>query len=302
MNSATRVTLPELIKWQAQARQILLPQRRMRTQPQAGAHTARVRGRGVDFAEVRMYQAGDEIRNMDWRVTARTGKPHTKLYHQEQEYSVYFVVDYRSSMWFGTRKQFKAVQAAHATALLAWASQLKHHSVGGIILTDHHLEHIAPQPRQTGVLNVLNALEKHQPDDNTVSNKTITLAQLYLHLQQVIRPGHLICYFSDFYGFNDEAQRQFQALARLHDMWIGFVYDRLEAKLPAPNYYSFSDGVKITELNTQSQSLQLHYQQQFEKRYAKIKQCCENLGIAYQKIATDDVLVEALRQCHVATA
>ena len=103
----------------------------------AGGHISSFRGRGIDFSEVRIYQPGDDIRNIDWRVTARTNKPHTKLYREERERPVYIVVDQCQSMFFGSKKTFKSVTAARAAANLAWGTIDNGDRVGGLVFSDN---------------------------------------------------------------------------------------------------------------------------------------------------------------------
>lgn len=98
----------------------------------SGSHLSKLRGRGMDFAEVRNYQAGDEIRHMEWRVTARTGRPHVKIYQEERERPVVILTDFNPSMIFGTRIAFKSVIAARLTALLAWTVIKEGDRVGGV--------------------------------------------------------------------------------------------------------------------------------------------------------------------------
>ena len=101
----------------------------------AGQHLSKLRGRGMDFAEVRHYQAGDEIRHMEWRVTARTGRPHVKLYQEERERPVIILADFSPSMYFGTRLAFKSVVAARLAALLAWTVVKQGDRVGGLLFS-----------------------------------------------------------------------------------------------------------------------------------------------------------------------
>lgn len=98
----------------------------------AGNHLSKLRGRGMDFAEVRNYQAGDEIRHMEWRVTARTGRPHVKIYQEERERPVVILADFNPSMIFGTRVAFKSVVAARLAAMLVWTVIKQGDRVGGV--------------------------------------------------------------------------------------------------------------------------------------------------------------------------
>ncbi len=126
--------------------------------PLAGLMTSRFRGRGIDFAEVRVYQPGDDIRTIDWRVTARTGVAHTKLFQEERERPVLLLVDQSSSMYFGSRVMFKSVLAARTAALLAWAVLERGDRIGGIVFSEHGHREIRPRRNKHAVLRLLNEL------------------------------------------------------------------------------------------------------------------------------------------------
>ena len=117
-----------------------------------GGYVSPYRGRGMEFEEVRAYQPGDDIRNMDWRVTARTGRPHTKLFREERERPVLFLVDLGPSMAFGTRVAFKSVVAARAAALLAWAARDNGDRIGGIVFAGKRHRELRPAARERGML------------------------------------------------------------------------------------------------------------------------------------------------------
>src|SRR5471032_501120 len=131
MTHGVHVNLDELIALRLRARRLARPAARV-----GGSHAAtqvsRFRGRGVDYVESREYQPGDDIRQMDWRVTARSGRPHTKLFQEEREQSILLIIDTNPSMRFGTRARFKSVQAARTAALLAWASVQSGDRVGAV--------------------------------------------------------------------------------------------------------------------------------------------------------------------------
>jgi uncharacterized protein (DUF58 family) len=116
------LTAAELISLRARCHGLRLPMRQPAASALAGAYRSRFRGRGVDFVESRNYQPGDDIRNMDWRVTARTGKPHTKVFQEERERPVLIVLDASPSLYFGTRQRLKSVAAGHLAAVVAWSA------------------------------------------------------------------------------------------------------------------------------------------------------------------------------------
>ncbi|NKB46587.1 MAG: DUF58 domain-containing protein, partial [Legionellales bacterium] len=151
-NQATAITvsLTQLIQLRFAAQLIdLRAHKRVRSQL-LGGHLSSLRGRGMEFDEVRAYQAGDDIRTMDWRVTARTNKPHIKLYHEERERPVLLLVDFRPAMFFGTRVTFKSVIAAKVAALLGWAAIANGDRLGGVVFSGKDHVELRPRTRQHG--------------------------------------------------------------------------------------------------------------------------------------------------------
>lgn len=127
----------------------------------AGNHLSKLRGRGMDFAEVRNYQAGDEIRHMEWRVTARTGRPHVKIYQEERERPVVILADFNPSMIFGTRVAFKSVVAARLAAMLVWTVIKQGDRVGGVFFSATEHSEFTPRGRDSGALPMLAALSQY---------------------------------------------------------------------------------------------------------------------------------------------
>ena len=174
-----------------------------------GGHASAFRGRGIDFSEVRIYQPGDDVRNIDWRVTARTNKPHTKLYQEERERPVYLVVDQSQSMFFGSKKSFKSVTAAKAAANLAWGALENGDRVGGFIFSDEDHHELRPKEGKRGIqhffktlVNFNHALNAQDPIPSTTRR---TLTNALVGLNQVVRPSSLVFLISDFRSFDDIA-------------------------------------------------------------------------------------------------
>ena len=131
-DQGVRLTVDELLALRRDALGLDLTSRYRVSSTLAGGYRSKFRGRGMDFDEVRTYQPGDDIRNIDWRVTARTGKPHTKLFKEERERPVFLLIDQSKHLFFGSRNALKSVVAARAASLLVWASINAGSRIGGI--------------------------------------------------------------------------------------------------------------------------------------------------------------------------
>lgn len=195
-----------------------------------GTHSSAQRGRGLEFQEVRPYVAGDDPRNIDWRVTARRGRPHTKLFREERERPVWLLVDLQPGLFFGSRRQTKSALAVRAAALLAWVAALGADRVGSVIAHGAAQTRILPaRARQAGVLPLLEALLETQP---RAPGEPAPLAlEAALHaLLPLARPGSQVLAISDFAGLREEAGSLWTALAAHGDLRLFWITDPLEAE------------------------------------------------------------------------
>ncbi len=259
----------------------------------SGDQLSHLRGRGIDFAEVRHYQAGDDIRHIDWRVTARSGKAHTKIFQEERERPVFFVVDYGASMFFGTRHCYKSVVAATAASMLAWAASQQGDRIGGIVFSDQHFHEIKPTAGTKGVIALLKLLaDKNYPDSDNLNEDSLTTA--LGRLRRIARPGSLIFILSDFINLNNDSEKHLSQLVKHNDVVAGFIYDPLEKNPPPPNYYSITNGQEIIQLNTHDQSLCQQYHHHFDQRVEKLTMLCREQQMPLIMLSTDQDSVTRL--------
>lgn len=297
-----QVSLKELIALQADARRLLVLQTGSPTNQWVGGHVSSLRGRGMDFDEVRVYSAGDDVRTMDWRVTARSNTPHIKLYREERERPVFLVCDFSASLFFGTRVMFKSVLAARVAALIAWASALAGDRVGGVLFGEQAPVVLRPAARQHGVLPLLNALAKctQQPKTPVVQSSD-RFAEALLHCRRIAPTGSLLVILSDFESADGQVKSQLQQLAQKHQLISGLLYDPLEAMLPDIGYCVFSDGQQTLGVNSAVKSVRETYQQQFDLKTQDIQQCMTRLGQSYFQLATNQPILpivhEVLLRC-----
>ena len=186
-NERVSVQLKPLIDLASKATLMNIQRGRIKAN-QSGGYASRFKGRGMEFDEVRQYQAGDDVRTIDWRVTARTNKTHSKVFHEERERPVFISVDMRAAMQFATQGVFKSVQAANIAALIAWAAQSNGDKVGGQVFAQHGCQELKPAAGRASVLHFLNALV--QP--TLVEAKEISLDDVLQRLSQHARPGSLV--------------------------------------------------------------------------------------------------------------
>ncbi len=220
--------LEELLALRGAAHGLSLHGRRAARATMLGAHASAQRGRGLEFQEVRPYVAGDDPRNIDWRVTARRGRPHTKLFREERERPVWLLVDLQPGLFFGTRRQLKSALVARAAALLAWVASLGGDRVGAVIAHGAGAPRILPaRGRQAGVLPLLDALLQSQPNAPGQPSP-LALEEALRSLLPLARPGNQILAISDFAGLREEADSLWTALAAHSNLRLFWVTDPLE--------------------------------------------------------------------------
>ena len=258
---------------------------------QSGGYMSRFKGRGMEFDEARLYQPGDDIRSIDWRVTARTGKTHTKVFREERERPVFISVDNRLTMHFATRGVFKSVLAAKLAGLLAWTAEYHGDRIGGQLFSEHECRELKPQNGRHAVLRFLNALVKPQ---NPI-DKAFTLDQVLARLNQHARPGSLVYIISDFRGINDQAETHIAKLSRHCEVVLIFVYDPLESSLPTKGRYRFTDDERDVVIDASDQQRILSYQQRFDQRLQRLELLAKKRGLAFIQCSTSEDPLQCLR-------
>ena len=294
--SGVEASVDDLIGLRFRAQRLELGIARRARHSMIGAHGSRFRGRGMEFAESRIYLPGDDVRSIDWRVTARTGRPHTKLFQEERERPVILLVDLGASMFFGTRTAYKSVLAAEAAALIAWSAMHGGDRVGALVAGhSHHLE-LEPVSGRRGVLRVLRALAALSRQTSNDEEQQIKLCDSLLRARHVARPGSLLVVISDFYDLDEEAAGHLSRMRQHNDMLACWIHDRLEIEPPPPGRYDVSDGWRTATLDTLSSRARARYTESFG---ARVEAMCATLGklaIPLLPIATGDDVAETLRR------
>ncbi|MFV7783952.1 DUF58 domain-containing protein [Shewanella marisflavi] len=257
----------ELLACQNLAR--ALPERRTKARAALAGHRASsIKGRGMEFAEVRHYQSGDDVRTIDWRVTARTGKAHTKLFVEERERPVLLLLDLSHSLYFGSSLMLQSVQAAHLAATLGWAAVGHGDRLGALIASEaEHLE-LKPRSRQTGMLALISAVEKlHQHQLAQMANPAKQPDHIFSacqRLRRIAKPGSLIWIISDGSHFSPQCLGPLSELKRHCDIGAFLITDPLRQgtlKLPSQFQFPVRDGGKELMLDRRSYNAWLAQQQ-----------------------------------------
>ena len=258
---------------------------------QAGTHTSQLRGRGIDFSEVRTYQPGDDIRSMDWRVTARTGDAHIKVFREERERPVLIVCDLRACMNFGTRRALKRVVAADIAALLAWAAMNHGDRVGGLIFNDQQEFDLRPHTGRKTLMAYLHQLASAPL--TAARNSQERMLEISRHIARIARPGSAIYIISDWSGFNAECERTLYPLSRHCDLIAMHVSDPFERDMPQGDF-AVTDGRQRRTLHV-SERERLSHRQQWTRSLDDLRSSLTRLRAPLTLISTDTDPLEQLR-------
>lgn len=271
-DSPASTSLDELVKLRSAAQALQRKVRKRSAAPMSGGSVSRRLGRGLDFAEVREYQPGDDVRMIDWKVTARSGRAHTKLFIEERERPVLLVVDGRHSMRFGTRGMFKSVMAARLAALLGWCAISGQDRVGGFVFTDSSHREIRPQSGRRGLMALFRAIQDSQEHQNVSDGDP--LADTLARLRKGVHGGSTVVLLSDFSGFDEDSRSALGGVLQSLDVVAVQVCDPLEFMLPEPGRYAFrANGAEGERLLMQvgSRRQQQQYRERFLQRQSELK-------------------------------
>lgn len=269
----------------------------------AGSVKSHFRGRGLDFEEVRHYQAGDDTRSIDWRVTARTGTAHTKLFREERERPVFVTIDQRHSMAFGSQRCFKSVQAAEIAALLSWAALKQSDRIGGLVFNDQQHEEVRPKRSQNAILQLLHQIDafNNQLLTNNSANQVVVessnqINDMAFELRQIARHGSAVFIISDFQGFDESGVKQLYQLKRHNDVTAIIVSDPMEHQLPSKGGSVLTDGQRRFSIDLTSQRFRNAFADRAHQRHQALKKNFIQYGIPSIEISTQDDAQKVLEQ------
>ena len=248
----------------------------------------------MEYSESRIYLPGDDIRSIDWRVTARTGRPHTKLFHEERDRPVLFVVDLGNHMRFGTRRAFKSVVAAETASLLAWTAADNGDRVGGLVLAGGPVAESRIRGGPRGALGLFRALA--EAGSGTEAPAGDGLGDGLARALRMARPGTLVIAVSDFSGLQDAAERHLAKMCEQSDLLCAWIHDRLEATPPPPARYPIGDGRRTAILDTRSDEVVRAVMRRFEGIETRLTAACERSGAMLVRIRCGDDVRRVLRQ------
>jgi len=291
------VDLPELVALRVRAAQLARVERHKSADKLSGLQNSPFRGRGMEYAESRPYAPGDDVRHIDWRVTARTGRTHTKLFQPERERVTAIVYDASPAMAFGTRACFKSVQAARLAALMVWAAQAEGDRLAAAVC-GRVREVIPPLSARRGALRVLDALVRWQPAPiaSAAPVRPSPLAESLDALHRVLRPGSHVLLVLDPRSVDAAAERSLVRLRAHHDLAACVLADPFEVKPPPPARYRISDGRERQTLALDESGAREAWLQHFARQHDDVLERLRRCGASARMSLTDEDPVHVLHE------
>jgi uncharacterized protein (DUF58 family) len=265
----------------------------------SGRKRSRLRGRGLDFDELRHYRPGDDIRNMDWRVTNRTGKPHVRVYTEERDRPVMVVVDQRLPMFFGSQQKMKSVVAAEVAAITAWRVLSVGDRIGSILFNDSRTVETRPtrnERRLTSWLSDLTTMNNELSVLAPQGSNPKALSQALLMLERNVGHDYLVILISDFYGWNDATLGSIRRISRHNDVICTLIYDPLERDISMADKLVVSDGTFQLEVDPERQGLGKKFEASFESAVAHVQGELQRHDILVIPIDTVSPVTDQLRE------
>jgi uncharacterized protein (DUF58 family) len=265
----------------------------------SGRHTSHLRGRGLNFEELRHYRAGDDIRTMDWKVSNRTRKPHVRVYTEERERPVLLLVDQRISMFFGSQLKMKSVVAAELAALAAWRVLSVSDRVGALVFNDTQIMETRPHRSRKTVMQILHnvltlnhALSAEYPDAQNDSQLNLVLRET----ERLSGHDYLIVIISDLSGWNGETVKRIKRLGRHNDVMASLVFDPLEKTLPDTSALVLSDGDTQIQVDAGNSALGMQYTEHFESGIEHLQSELSKHGIPVILMNTTETVLDQVRR------
>jgi len=296
-SNGVQLDLAQLLRYQHQTCWLNLTPKQTIQSKLAGSYLARTKGRGMEFDEVRHYQTGDDVRTIDWRVTARTGKVHTKLFREEKERPVFVLTDLSANMHMGSALLFKSVQAAHLAAMIGWHAKERGDKFGGIVFNNQQIRELKPAARHTGIVRYLHQLiALHTPPHDAPD--TVALADALGQLRQLCRPGSLIYVLSDFATLDDSCWRHIQAMRAHNEIRLCQITDPLDETLPAKvrSQVAVKDQQGLMVADLANPELRQRYMTQQQQHQQLLIKQCRALGLQLTGISAAEPVAEQFRR------
>jgi len=298
LDAGVYVDLDQLIALEQKGRKVSLLPRQPVHSLLSGRYASRMRGRGLNFEEIRDYRSGDDVRSIDWKVTARLQSPHVRVFDEERDRQGLLVVDQRLSMFFGTRRAMKSVTAAEIAAVVAWRILSVGDRVGGIVFNDRSIEEVRPQRSRRIVLQYLTKLaeQNHARGVGRGIKRDATMLNRALdRIRRVAPHDATVVIFSDFDGADETTRHAIAALAAHNTVIAVLIHDPSQSELPAAGRMTVTDGELQIALDVAHGSTRQNILDMSKTRLRSVFEWTRDFGVPVLPLSTAE---EPVNQLH----
>lgn len=264
-----------------------------------GRHASRLRGRGLNFEEMRDYLPGDDIRSIDWKATARTGSPHVRVFTEERDRPALLVVDQRMSMFFGSRLNMKSVSAAEAAAIAAFQILGAGDRVGGVVFDDEERVDFKPQRSRRAVYALLETIARLNNGlhaDRLVTNQPGKLNDVMKNAARLAHHDHLIIVLSDFEGIDEQTRQHVSNMAEHNDVILMHVYDPAALEVPVAAKAVLGDAQEQAQVDLQSGAVRESLQAIGDRRLQRIRDWQSEVQLSVVPLSAGEETLPQIRR------
>lgn len=289
------VTAAHLARMEADARRLSLLPHRPHQSILTGRYASRLRGRGLNFEEIRAYVPGDDLRHLDWKASTRVGHALVRSYTEERDRPTLFVVDQRISMFYGSRRAMKSVVAAEIAALGAWMALQTGDRTGLVVFDDTRIQSVRPHRSRARVQSVLGALAQSNQALHADTDLRANPAQLAQALRKALHLAthdYLVCVISDFLGADDQVMQLMRGLAAHNDVIAALVYDPSARAMPDRGKIVVTEGELQLELDFGKKAIREPLGNMFDTRLAQTVDLLKRCGVPLLAVDTEQPTVQ----------
>jgi len=290
------VTLSELLKFGYMPKNFNIRPNSAVLTKLSGRHLSGMRGRGMDFSEMKQYVQGDDTRNMDWKATRRTGKPYIRVYNEERDRNVWLVVSQMNSMFFGSTQRMKSVSAAHTAALMAFKALEMGDRVGAVIYNNEDVKFFKATSSKKNVVQIMTEIERqnHLLNAKNTENQKGNLAKSLKILTSLAKHDDLVVLIGDGRALDEETAKHITRINTHNDVISVLVYDPMEEKLTRSSSLFFTDGVETVDVDSSDKQFIEKYTQRLLGRKEAYRQLSRKNALPVLSISTQYPVLDQL--------
>jgi len=295
-NEGVYVTLSELLKFGYMPKNFNIRPNGAVMSKLSGRHISGMRGRGMDFSEMKQYVQGDDTRNMDWKATRRTGKPYIRVYNEERDRNVWLVVSQMNSMFFGSKERMKSVSAAHTAALMAFKALEMGDRVGAVVYNNEEVKFFKATSSKNSVVQIMTEIERqnHLLNAENGDNNKGNLSKALKILSSLAKHDDLVVLIGDGRAMDEETTRHITRINAHNDVMAVLVYDPMEEEIVKSSSLFFTDGVDTVDVDSTDKQFIQRYAEQLSGRKEAYGQLSRKNALPILSISTEFPVLDQL--------